>query len=83
MKPILYQYEMCPFCAKAREALEAHSVPYEKVDVPRDPEDPLRKEMREQSGVATVPVLRVGDTWLGESDDIVAYVEKHAEELKG
>lgn len=77
----LYQYEMCPFCVKVRAKLDELGVEYEKVNVPRDPDDPLRKEMREQSGVATVPVIKHGDTWLGESDDIIAYAEEHKGEL--
>lgn len=79
---ILYQYEFCPFCAKVRAKLEELNIPYEAINVERDPNDPLRKEMRERSGVATVPVIKHGDVWLGESADIIAYVEKHKEELK-
>lgn len=77
MEVTLYQYEMCPFCACVREKLDEKGVEYKKVDVPRDPEDQLRKEMREKSGVATVPVARFDDQWIGESQNIINFVEKH------
>jgi glutaredoxin 3 len=76
-KITLYQFPDCPFCAKVRAKLDEKGLEYEKINVPRDREDPQRKEIAEKSGVATVPVILIDDKWMGESDEIVAYVEEN------
>jgi glutaredoxin 3 len=73
----LYQFPDCPFCAKVRAKLDEKGLKYEKVNVPRDRESSERKEIAEKSGVATVPVIHIDDKWMGESDEIVAYVNKN------
>tara|TARA_Y100000310_G_scaffold345863_1_gene471775 strand:+ start:40143 stop:40376 length:234 start_codon:yes stop_codon:yes gene_type:complete len=73
----LYQFEACPFCEKVRNVLDAKGIEYEKVEVPRDREDPIRKELLEKSGVATVPVIDIDGKMMGESGDIVAYIEEN------
>ncbi len=71
----LYQFEECPFCAKVRSALEKLKAPYRKVNVPRNREDPLRKKLFQESGVPTVPVLEIDGRFIGDSEDIVKYLE--------
>ena len=73
----LYQFETCPFCEKVRNVLDAKSIEYEKVNVPADRDDPVRKELLEKSGVGTVPVIKIDDKYIGESGDIVAYIEEN------
>lgn len=79
MKYTLYQFEHCPFCAKVRANLDKKCLEYEKIDVANDREDPLRKEIAEQSGIKTVPVLKVstekGDSWIGDSRKIIEWLE--------
>ena len=72
---ILYQFEQCPFCAKVRNKLKEMNLRYEKINVSYDREDPVRKELLEKSGVATVPVIMVGGKYIGDSAEIIKYLE--------
>ena len=74
---ILYQFEECPFCAKVRTKLDELKISYQKVNVSYDREDELRKELLDKSGVASVPVMKIDDKYIGESDDIINYLEKN------
>ena len=73
---ILYQLDGCPYCELVRQKLEEKGLLYDTITVPPDRSDPLRRELLEKSGVLTVPVLRINDFYLGESAEIVAYVEE-------
>jgi len=78
----LYQFATCPFCAKVRAKLEDLNLDYQKVNVAPSRDDEQRKFLFEKSGVATVPVLKVtqddgSEKYIGESGDIIAYLEKN------
>ena len=73
----LYQYEQCPFCKLVREKLAEKGLEYEKVNVPYDQADPQRKELLEKSGVSTVPVIKIDEKYIGESADIVKYLDEN------
>ena len=76
-KITLYQFESCPFCAKVRDKLDELGLDYENINVPREREDSLRKDLLEKSGVATVPVIKIGDKYIGDSGAIIAYLEEN------
>lgn len=74
MAPItLYQFELCPFCHKAKAAMEIKGLPYRKVEVnpyskkelPALPEDTPRK----------VPVLQFEDSTVQDSTAILSFLE--------
>ncbi len=73
----LYQFEECPFCAKVRAKLAEKNLDYKKINVSPDRNDPQRKELLEKSGVATVPIIEVEGVFIGESDEIVKYIEEN------
>jgi len=73
----LFQFEQCPFCAKVRAKLDEMGLEYEKVNVSYDREDPQRKELLEKSGVPTVPVINVDGKYIGESSEIIKYLEEN------
>jgi len=73
----LYQFEECPYCEKVRQKLRELGLNYDKVNVPRDREAPLRKELREKSGVPTVPVIKIDGRYLGESAEIIRHLEQN------
>ncbi len=73
----LYQFEECPYCAKVRNYLDNHNLEYEKVNVPYSRDDPQRKELAEKSGVFTVPVIKINNHYIGDSDKIIEYLEKN------
>ena len=66
---------MCPYCEKVRKVLAEKNLEYEKVNVPHDRDDPVRKDLLEKSGVATVPIIQIDDKYMGESSEIVDYLE--------
>ena len=70
----LYQFETCPYCQRARLALEAKGIEYEKVEVPVNRDD--RTELFELSGQYMVPVLVDGDKVISDSAAIVAYLNE-------
>ena len=71
----LYQFGGCPFCAKVRNKLEEKGIEYEAIEVSHDHEETQRKDIIEKSGCETVPVILIDDLWMGESGDIVNYIE--------
>ena len=75
---ILYELPGCPYCAKVVTKLEELGVEYESREVPRSHSE--RTEVEEISGQTGVPVIidEANDVHgMPESDDIVAYLEKH------
>lgn len=80
-KITLFQFEHCPFCAKVRAKLDQMGLEYEKINVPYDREDPQRKELFEKSGVPTVPVLKIDGKYIGESGEIIKYLEENFQQV--
>ncbi|OQX67269.1 MAG: hypothetical protein B6A08_16280 [Sorangiineae bacterium NIC37A_2] len=76
----LYQTEWCPYCRMVTRAAERLGVHLELLNVDRDPT--LRQMLVARRGRGTVPVLGIprseGEELLGESADIIAYLEKVA-----
>jgi glutaredoxin 3 len=75
MKITLYQFEECPYCAKVRAKLSELGLSYEKINVPYDRDDFLRQELLEKSGVATVPVIKIDNKYIGDSEKIITFLE--------
>jgi len=57
---IVYSTPTCPWCAKAKQFLDNHNVPYRAVDVTAD--ETALEEMQKISGQMGVPVIRAGET---------------------
>jgi len=75
-KITLYQFEACPFCKLVREELKEKGLKYEKIEIPRDRDAQIRKEISKKSGVKTVPVIKIDNKFIGESQDIIEYLNK-------
>jgi len=75
----LYQYFGCPFCIKVRKTVRRLKLPleYRNAQV-RGGEH--RNTLEKEGGTMKVPCLRIDEdgktTWLYESNDIVAYLNK-------
>jgi glutaredoxin 3 len=70
-KVIMYTTPICPYCVRAKRLLAKKNVPYEEIDVSRDPS--LRAYMVERAGgMMTVPQIFVGDVHVGGSDELHA-----------
>jgi glutaredoxin len=82
---VLYQYEACPFCVKARRALRRLGLTIELRDV-RSSAD-WRDQLITEGGRLQVPCLYIPGAsgpaqWLYESDDIIAYLERRCASLE-
>lgn len=73
----LFQFEDCPYCEKVRRKLKKKKIEFEKVEVPREREDVIRKELFKKSGVLTVPVIKIGEKYIGESQEIIDYLDEN------
>jgi alkyl hydroperoxide reductase subunit F len=76
-KILLYQFEDCPFCEKVRKKLREKNLEFEKVEVPRDRNSEIIKDLFKKSGVLTVPVIKIGGKFIGESKDIIDYLDEN------
>lgn len=75
MAVILYSLDGCPYCEKVEDALDEHGIDYETRWV--EALHSKRDEVKRVSNQRSVPVLideEAGVT-MGESDNIVKYVE--------
>lgn len=72
---VMYMTTWCPYCARARQLLEAKGVVVEEIDVEERPE--ARAQMIARSGRHTVPQIFIGETHVGGCDDL------HALDAKG
>lgn len=74
----LYQFEACPFCVKVRREIKRQSVDISLKDAKSDAI--AREELLNGGGQIKVPCLKINkegnETWMYESSDIVAYLQK-------
>ncbi|MGR5252322.1 glutaredoxin family protein [Vibrio astriarenae] len=74
----LYQFEACPFCVKVRREIKRQSINLALKDAKND--EVARQELLEGGGRVKVPCLKITkhgeETWMYESSDIVAYLQK-------
>jgi len=66
----IYTRPFCPYCARARQLLDAKGLDYQEIDVWADAaRDAL---MRERSGRTSVPQIFIDGYHVGGSDELVA-----------
>lgn len=61
----------CPSCARAKQLLREHSIPFEEIVLGRDA---TTVSLRAVSGRATVPQVFIGGRHIGDSDDLEQYL---------
>ena len=78
MKPkiSLFQFESCPYCEKVRRKLKEKNLDFEKINVLLSRENPIRKDLFKKSGVLTVPVIKICERYIGDSLEIIEFVEE-------
>ena len=68
---LMYSTAVCPYCVRAEQLLRARGVTeIEKVRVDLDPV--RRAEMMEKTARRTVPQIYIGETHVGECDELIA-----------
>ena len=71
----LFSARYCPFCVKVEQVLRKHNISIETTHLEEAPQ--ARVELMEQGGKSQVPCLKINNTYLYESDDIIDWVTEH------
>ena len=66
----VYTSTFCGYCTAAKRLLERAQIPYEEVDLSRD--DALRTRLSEKTGWRTVPMIFIGDGFVGGYQELAA-----------
>lgn len=66
----VYTTNYCPYCSRAKALLKKKNLPFQEVDLTHD--DAKREELETKTGCMTVPMIFIGDKFIGGSDDLYA-----------
>ena len=69
-KVTVYTTEYCPYCHRAKALLTRKKIDFQEVDITHD--DAKREELEKKTGCMTVPMIFIGDEFIGGSDDLHA-----------
>jgi glutaredoxin 3 len=72
-KIIIYSTEICPYCIRAKQLLDAKKISYQEIRV--DLDSVKRQEMEQLSGRRTVPQIFINDQSIGGYDELFALVK--------
>ena len=64
----VYTTSYCPYCARAKQILSAKGVAFEEIDVTED--DQKRQEAQDRYGWMTVPMVVIGDKFIGGAEEL-------------
>ncbi len=73
MKIRVYTTSYCPYCTRAKNLLKSKGVAFEEIDLTDD--DKTRAKLHEETGWTTVPMIFIGDAFIGGCDDLYALDE--------
>ncbi len=60
---IVYTTASCPYCSRVKQLLDTRKIPYEEMNLERDPEG--RAELTAKTGMMTFPQVIIGGEPLG------------------
>ena len=66
----IYTTPYCPFCMRAKGLLRERNIAYEEIDVASRPS--LRDEISKKTGHMTVPMIFIGEEFIGGADELYA-----------
>lgn len=67
-KVTVYTTDYCPYCSRAKRLLQSKNIIFSEVDLTRD--EALREKLEEQTGWMTVPMIFIGDEFIGGYDNL-------------
>jgi glutaredoxin 3 len=71
MKPVtVYTTDFCPYCRSAKALLDRRGVPYEEINLARDPDS--RRELAELTGMVTFPQIVIDGDPVGGFEQLLA-----------
>lgn len=69
-KVTVYSTRYCPFCSRAKALLTSRKIAFEEIDLTHDAQ--TREKISSQTGWTTVPMIFIGDEFVGGFDDLEA-----------
>ena len=66
----VYTTTFCPYCVRAKRLLKTKGIAFREVDLSEDAA--LRQEMTAKTGWLTVPMIFIGDTFVGGNEELDA-----------
>lgn len=67
----MYTTQVCPYCVSAKRLLTQKGLKYKEVDLSREPD--LRSKLAEENGgYRTVPMIFIGEEFIGGYADLAA-----------
>ena len=69
-KVVIYSKTYCPFCVRAKSLISGKGVEFEEIMVDSKPE--LFAELKEKTGMMTVPQIFIDGDHVGGCDDLMA-----------
>ena len=69
-KITVYSTEPCSFCLRAKELLTLRELPFEEINLAKDPVG--RAELSRKTGLTTFPQIVIEDVTIGGLDDLRA-----------
>jgi glutaredoxin 3 len=67
---IVYTTDFCSYCATAKKLLAKRGIPYEEINLARDPDG--REELSQKTGMITFPQIVIDGETLGGFDQLLA-----------
>ena len=67
-KIVIYTTTYCPHCQRAKNLLKSKKIPYQEIDLTED--QAKREELQTKTGWMTVPMIFIGDEFIGGCDDL-------------
>jgi glutaredoxin 3 len=67
---IIYTTEYCPHCHRAKMLLERKKIKFQEIDITND--EQTRNEIEKRTGWMTVPMIFIGEEFIGGADDLYA-----------
>ncbi len=70
MTVTIYTTDYCPYCSRAKNLFKQKGIAFKEIDVTHDSK--LREELEEKTSCMTVPLIFIGDDFIGGSDELYA-----------
>ena len=64
----LYTTDFCPYCVRAKQLLDRRGLPYEEINLARDPDG--RAQLMERTGMMTFPQILIDGDPIGGFDQL-------------
>jgi glutaredoxin 3 len=68
-KVTVYSTDPCSFCTRAKELLDKRGIPYEEVNLAKDPAG--REQLLSRTGMLSFPQIIVGEDLLGGFRELI------------